>query len=277
MLPDTEQREIVSKTLGRTYEVFVSLPRDYRENTSHRYPVLFITDTTYAFPLVRSIARMVGDKGSGLEDFILVGLSYGKGDTPQQSRRRDYTPTPNGPRSATTSDMPGQPVLHGQAEAYRRFIRDEVFPVIASHYRADMARKTFAGHSYGALLGTHMLLTEPTMFQKYILSSPSLWYDQRVMFQREQNYTRQHDDLPAQVFLSVGSYETIKPGATDPRYNSEVDLLGDMRRFEARLQAHGYPGLSVESTVIADEDHLSVYPVAITRGLKWALPPLKGS
>lgn len=49
------------------------------------------------------------------------------------------------------------------------------------------------------------------------------------------------------------------------------------RRFETRLQSHGYPGLSVQSTVIAGEDHLSVYPVAITRGLQWALPPVKGS
>lgn len=276
-LPNTEQREIVSKALGRTYQVFVSLPRDYRENTSHRYPVLFITDTTYAFPLVRSIARMVGDKGNGLEDFILVGLSYAKDDTSQYSRRRDYTPTPRGARTATTSDMPGQPVVHGEAEAYRLFIRDEVFPLVALHYRADMDRRIFAGHSYGALLGTHMLLTEPSMFEKYILSSASLWYDQRVMFEREQDYAREHDDLPAQVFLSIGGYETVKPGSADPRYNTEVDMLGDMQRFEGRLKAHDYPGLRVQSTVIADEDHLSVYPAAITRGLKWALPPVQGS
>lgn len=274
-LENTEVRDIQSKALGRTYQLFVSLPRDYQASASHRYPVLFITDTTYAFPMVRSIARMVGDRGSGLEDFILVGLSYAKDDTSQYSRRRDYTPTPDGPRSATTSDMPERPVLHGEAEAYRRFIRDEVFPVVAGNYRADMGRRIFAGHSYGALLGAHILLTEPAMFQKYILSSASLWYDQGVMFQREHDYASEHDDLQAEVFMSIGAFETVKPGSGDRRYNTEEDMLGDMQRFETQLRSRGYPGLRVESTVIDDEDHLSVYPAAITRGLKWALPPMK--
>lgn len=277
VLENTEEHEIVSSSLGRTYRIFVSLPSDYRENEAHRYPVLFITDTTYAFPLVRNIGRMVGDKGNGLEEFILIGLSYASGDTSQYSRRRDYTPTPRGPRSAITSDMPGLPVLHGEAEAYRLFLRDEVFPVVASNYRADMDRKVFAGHSYGGLLGAHMLLTEPSMFQKYILSSASLWWDRRFMFQREQDYAGQHKDLPADVFLSIGSYETLNPASDDPRYMTEVDMLRDMQRFEKRLKSRGYRSLRVESTVIAEEDHLSVYPAAIGRGLRWAFPPVKRS
>ncbi len=37
----------------------------------------------------------------------------------------------------------------------------------------------FLGHSYGALLGTQILFTEPGMFNGYVLGSPSLWYDKR--------------------------------------------------------------------------------------------------
>lgn len=275
VLENTEQHLIVSRSLERSYRIFVSLPNGYAQNPSHRYPVLFITDTTYAFPLVRNIGRMVGDKGKGLEEFILIGLSYAVDDTSQYSRRRDYTPTPRGPRSSITSDMPGRPVMHGQAEAYRLFIRDEVFPVVADNYRVDMDRKVFAGHSYGGLLGTHMLLTEPAMFDKYILSSASLWWDRRLMFQREQDYANQHQDLPVDVFLSIGSYETLNPASDDPRYMTQADMLRDMQQFETKLKSRNYPGLRVESTVIADEDHLSVYPAAITRGLRWAFPPVK--
>ncbi|MDQ3618407.1 MAG: hypothetical protein M3374_06825 [Pseudomonadota bacterium] len=50
-----------------------------------------------------------------------------------------------------------------------------------------------------------------------------------------------------------------------------------MQRFEAQLKSRGYPNLRVQSTVIDDEDHLTVYPAAITRGLTWALPPLEKS
>lgn len=269
-LADTEVRDITSGPLRRTYQLFVSLPSSYEERPAHRFPVLFVTDANYAFPLVRSIGGRVGDKGKGLEDFILIGLSYAKGDTSQYSRRRDYTPTPNS--EDTVSDMPGRPVVHGEAEAYRRFIADEVFPLIAEHYRVDMNRKIFAGHSYGGLLGAHILLTEPTMFERYILTSPSLWYDDRVMLARERAYAAAHTDMRADVFLSIGSFETVNPSSSNKRYHRENDMVRDLRKFEAQLRSRRYPGLRIESKVIDDEDHLTVYPAAITRGLMWALP-----
>ena len=103
VLTDTEIRDITSGPLGRTYQVFVSLPRSYHEDLTHRFPVLFVTDAPYAFPLMRSIARRVGDGGRSLEDFVLIGLSYAVRDTSKYSRLRDYTPTPNGEN--TVSDI----------------------------------------------------------------------------------------------------------------------------------------------------------------------------
>lgn len=271
VLAGTEIRDITSGPLGRTYQLFVSLPSSYEERATHRFPVLFVTDSSYAFPLVRSIGRMVGDQGKGLEDFVLIGLSYAKGDTSQYSRRRDYTPTPNS--EDTVSDMPGRPVVHGEAEAYRRFIADEVFPLVAEHYRVDMNRRIFAGHSYGGLLGAHILLTEPAMFERYILSSPSLWYDDRVMLARERAYAAVHTDMRAAVFLTIGSFETVNPSSSNKRYHRQNDMVRDLRNFEAQLRSRHYPGLHIESKIIDDEDHLTVYPAAITRGLMWALPP----
>lgn len=270
-LSNTEVREIHSARLGRRYPLLISLPRDYATSGSKRYPVLFITDVNYAFPLVRSIGAMVGDKGAGLEDFLLVGLGYADGDSPPYSRRRDYTPTRNGPRDAAP-DESGRPPLHGEAEAYRRFVAEDVFPFVEANYRADNARRIFAGHSYGALFGAHVLLTEPDMFERYVLSSPSLWFDQRVMFERERRYAATHADLPAKVLLSIGSYETLAPKSGDPRYNQTRDMIADLRAFEAQLKARRYPGLQIESVIVPGEDHLSAYPAAITRGLRWALP-----
>lgn len=275
VLTDTEIRDITSGPLGRTYQLFVSLPRSYHEDLTHRFPVLFVTDANYAFPLVRNIGRMVGDGGRGLEDFVLIGLSYAVGDTPKYSRQRDYTPTPNG--EDTESDMPGRPVRYGEAEAYRRFIADEVFPFVAEHYRVDMQRKIFAGHSYGGLLGAHIVLTAPTMFERYILSSPSLWYDNRVMLERERAYAAVHTDMRADIFLVIGGFETVKPSSQNKRYHRKNDMVRDLKTFEARLRSRRYPGLRIESTVIEDEDHLTVYPAAITRGLMWALPVEFGS
>ena len=201
-LDGTEVRDIHSASLKRDYQLLVALPESYG-SSQRRYPVLFVTDANYAFPVARAIASRLA-KHAGMEEVIVVGLSYAKGDTPGYSRRRDYTPST--PRSQTyTSDMPGRAPAFGEAGAYGRFIAAEVFPVIAAQYRADMRRKAFVGHSYGSLLGLEILLTEPATFEHYILGSPSLWFDRGVLFAREQAYARARRDLPASVYFGIGA------------------------------------------------------------------------
>lgn len=271
-LEGTEVRELPSKILGRDYQLYVYLPDSYATEPARNYPVLFVTDAPYAFPLIRSIARRVGDHGEGLRDFILIGLSYAKGDTPKFSRNRDYTPTAKGP-SGAESDMPGRAPLYGEAENYRRFIAEEVFPFVASHYRADMHEKIYAGHSYGGLLGVQMLLTEPGMFEHYILGSPSLQFDGKVMFERERAYAANHKDLPADVFMALGGFETVDPSSSDRRYHNSVDMVRNAQAFERVLKSRHYPGLHIQSVVIGDEDHLTVFPTLITHGLQAMLAP----
>ena len=112
-LKDTEVRDVHSAILNRDYQIFVALPPSYGQRPEHRYPVLFVTDADYAFPLTRSIGRRVGDHGAGLDEFVLVGLSYAKGDTPVYSRNRDYTPTAAGGLDGKISDMPGRAPAFG--------------------------------------------------------------------------------------------------------------------------------------------------------------------
>jgi predicted alpha/beta superfamily hydrolase len=250
---------------GRSYDVLVSLPASYDKDSARRYPVLYVTDADYAFPVVRSIARRVGDGGAGLEDFILVGLSYAMGDTPMDSRRRDYTLTPNGPRSAPAG------TVHGGGPAYATYVQSKVLPFVDGKFRTDPKRRVYMGHSYGALLGAHILFTEPTTFSHYILGSPSIWYDKKHLLGVEARYAETHRDLPAKVFLYIGGFETLRPG--DARYNTDADMVADMRLFEQRLKGRKYPSLTIASEIVEGEDHLSVFPSGFTRGLKRALPP----
>ena len=207
-----------------------------------------------------------------MPEFILVGLGYARGDTGEYSRRRDYTPSAHGDRDAT-SDMPGRPVVYGAAEGYRRFVAEEVFPFIASHYRADMAHKVFAGHSYGSLFGAYVMLTTPEMFDGYVLGSPSLWFDDHLLFARERAFAGTHKDLHARVYLGAGEFESLAPKGRshDARYNTDVDMVADTKAFARTLASRHYPGLAVRTEVIAGEDHLTVAPALMTRGLMWTL------
>ena len=272
MLDNTEVREVRAPALTRDYQVFVALPDSYRD-TGRRYPVVFVTDANYAFPIVRNISQRL-TKHAGMEETIVVGLSYAKGDTGIYSRRRDYTPTV--PRKHDyRSDMPGRPIGLGEAPAYARFLADEVLPLIARHYRADMKRKFFVGHSYGSLLGLHILLTEPRMFEHYILGSPSLWYDAGVMFDRLEAYGERQRDLPANVFFGIGSLERLAPGKKRSRAEENADMVADLRDFDSALKAQRYPGLRTQIKVFADEDHASVFPLVVTHGLRALLPAKK--
>ncbi len=271
VLPNTEVRDIHAAHLNRDYQLYVSLPDSYRSG-NQSYPVVFVTDAPYAFPVTRAIEARVTGHSKDLREFILVGLSYAKGDTAEFSRRRDYTPSPNGAQDAT-SDMPGRKPVFGEAEGYRRFVADEVFPFIASHYRADMQHKIFAGHSYGSLFGAYVLLTEPSMFDGYVLGSPSLWYDDHLLFAREREYAATHKDLPARVYIGAGAFEGVAPKSKphDPRYSTDGDMVADAKAFAQMLASRHYAHLHLQSEVIADENHLTVAPALITRGLLWTL------
>jgi predicted alpha/beta superfamily hydrolase len=269
VLPNTVVHTIRAAQLNRDYQVYVSLPAAYAAG-GPPLPVVFVTDADYAFPLVRAIAARVGGHSKAIGPFVLVGLSYAMGDTATYSRNRDYTPTPSS-EGATESDMPGHPPRYGEAENYRRFLVTDVLPQIARRYRVDWSRSVFVGHSYGSLLGTHILLQSPQMFSRYVLSSPSLWYDRKVMFTREKDYAATHKDMKADVFFAVGGLERPcgKGAATGGRCNKHVDMVADLRAFDAALRSRRYPGLRTQVHVYDGFDHLSVYPDMMTDALKW--------
>lgn len=267
-LPNTHVHPVPNTATGRRYEVWVDLPPSYFENDKP-YPVVFTTDADYGVPVIRSLRRRIGAKGRNIEDFVLVGLSYGIGEQSMPSKRRDYTPSdPFARPGASPSNAYSRGDAYGEAAAYRDYIERDVFPLVAKRYRVDMRRKVYVGHSFGGLFGSYVLLTRPDMFSHYILGSPSLWFDRRMLFDLEAEHARQRRDLPARVFLSIGAYETT---GRSPRHMT-TDMVGDMTRFEQVLRSRRYPGLRIESEILPDEDHLTVLPRTITHGLLWALP-----
>jgi|TARA_R100000049_G_C1955198_1_gene108277 hypothetical protein len=262
VLKDTQVWAVPDPVSGRDYEVFVSLPASYEAEPQRRYPTLYVTDADYAFPIIRQIARRVNLNGPVIEDFILVGLSYAKGEGGAASRSRDYTPIPCRPESRCE-------LTHGGGGAYQAYLKAAVTPFIESRFRADPEARVLLGHSYGGLLGAQILFTDPTMFQAYVLGSPSFWFGRRHIMTMEADYAKAHADLPAEVFMYIGDFET--PGPT-PRHATRYDMVGDMAAMEQVLKSRAYPSLSVRSTVLADEDHLTVAPSGFTRALMAVLP-----
>jgi uncharacterized protein len=105
VLKGTQVWTVPDPASGRDYEVFVSLPASYESQPQRRYPTVYVTDADYSFPILRQIARRVNLDGPVIEEFILVGLSYAKGEGGAASRSRDYTPIPASRKTRATWSM----------------------------------------------------------------------------------------------------------------------------------------------------------------------------
>lgn len=253
-LAGTEVWNVPDKLDGRTYQVYVALPPSYDASPNRTYPVLYVTDAHYAFPLIRQFARRMNVDSPVIAEHILVGLAYALGEEGNASRRLDYTPTPTPNR------------ISGGGPAYQAWLKGSVLPFIENQYRADASQRVLLGHSYGGLLAAQVLFSDPEMFSGYVLGSPSLWYDNHHMFRAEAAYAAKHDDLKAKVFMYIGEKET--PATTGNSY----DMVGDNARMNAVLKGRNYPGLTVSNLVVEGEDHQTVAPVGFMRGLGALLP-----
>lgn len=255
----TQVFDVPDPASGIAYQVFVSLPPSYATAPQRRYPVVYVTDADYGFPMLRAIGRRMNGEGPRIEEFILVGLSYGKGEDPMASRRRDYTPTANGASGAPAG------AIHGQSLRYRDYLRDVVLPFVESRFRAKPKQRVYVGHSYGGLLGAQILMTQPEMFSDYVLGSPSFWFDRKYLLREAPALLGWQRAIDADVYLYVGEFEAKRVG--DKRYQQEVDMVADNAAFAALLRGRGHSGLRLQSDVLADEDHLSVAPRGFTKGL----------
>jgi predicted alpha/beta superfamily hydrolase len=167
----------------------------------------------------------------------------------------------------------------GGAERFLAFIRDELQPWVRSRYRVDTEDSVYFGHSLGGLFGTYVLLTRPSTFRKYGIGSPSLWWDDDLMFEYEASYAGTHDDLPATVFFTVGAFEDHdgrqrEAGRLPPEERAKaglrhIDMVADTERMAASLRARHYPNLDLAGTVLPDEFHITVPHLNLSRSLRY--------
>ena len=246
---------------GRSYDIEVSLPSGYDAAAAKLYPVLYLADGGRAVrPLACEVRALYGE-GSLREDPIIVGLSYAKGENLEVSRKRDYTPV---------ALKPGD-TAYGGASAYQLYLRQTVIPYVERQYRADPGRRLYWGHSYGGLLGTRILLTEPDLFATYMLGSPSFWFGDQAILAIEADYAKANSDLKAEVLMYVGGDEVSRYDAGRRGYTK--DMVGGVKAFEARLRERGFPGLSIRSLVVPGKNHRNSIPA----GFGWAITSVLGS
>ena len=246
-------------TSDAVYELYVALPEEYGDSLQTQFPVLYLTDASQFFGMVTQTYRMLR-LSQEIPAMILVGVERRTPGTPWLvGRTIDLTPTESPKGVAGLEQMYGQDVPSGGADAFLSFLVDNVVPWVETRYRASEDR-ALAGYSLGGLFAAHALFHTTESFTDYIVGSPSLWWDDRMMFDQEEAYSTTNDDLPARVFLSIGGDET--PG-----------MIKDVERFAAALKGRGYASLELDTLVIDGETHMSGIPASFSRGLRFLFVP----
>jgi len=254
----TEVEDVVDDSIGERFRLFFGWCGEAP------LELLVVTDGNGLFGVAVDLVRLL-QLPALVPSMLVVGVGYASASTISDTvsaRVRDLTPSP-------VPEFPGS----GGANAFRRFLRSTVLPrsrVVAP----TLQHATYFGHSLGGLFGVHDLLAADRLFDRHIISSPSLWWD---------NHALLHDELPevatGDAFFCIGGDETDegrrREGAALPEEHpfkpksTYLDMVDDLQRFLARLQARGDKGLRLASLVLPDEYHTTSAPVALTRGLRW--------
>ena len=262
---NTETRILTSEIVGDDYKLFIAFPPNY-DRTTFDYPLVVLLDANIIFGMTTEIIRLL-QFGDEIADILIVGIGYPDEDQHLGLRSRDLTPTPDdlytqhwlhkaSQRRATPIKFRGS----GGASCFLAFIHQELMPYLHSRYRINPAETTLIGDSYGGLFGLYTLFQRPELFKRYIIGSPSIWWDDQVILAYEEKYAAAHTDLPARIFLSVGALEI---------YESEpAAMVSNMKLLAQRLLSRGYKRLDLTSRVFEDETHLSVIPATISTGLR---------
>jgi predicted alpha/beta superfamily hydrolase len=230
----------------------VHTPKSYATSPTTRFPVLYMPDggLDEDFPhVVNTVDSLIALRL--IRPVIVVGI-------PNTERRRDLT----GP-TRVAKDSAIAPHVGGSA-AFRRFIRDELIPVIDGRYRTTSER-AIVGESLAGLFVVETFLREPRIFDHYVAFDPSLWWNHGALVDS------------AAALLRTSSHHVRRKSAPNRSHRtiyfavSRDDIDNETQRFAAALRsARGDFAWTYASR--PDLTHATIFralaPAGLTRALR---------
>ena len=247
--------ELQSTVLGEKRILNIYLPEGYNKNDSVTYPVTYLLDGSADEDFIHVTGLYQFNSFSWINRVppsIVVGIAT-------VDRRRDFTfPT------TIEKDKTANPTA-GQSQKFIRFIQKELQPFIEKKYKGT-GDKTIIGQSLGGLLATEILLTNPTLFNKYIIVSPSLWWNNGSLLNALSPLLSDTFSHKTDVYIGVGK-EGLTP--TDVPRVMEVDanLLAE------KIKSSKSKNVRVYFDYLPQEDHATIMHQAVFNALRALYAP----
>jgi len=270
------QFDLTSKITGRTYRIYVSRPLAAAPKAG--FSVLYVLDGNIDFPIAhgQSVLSAIG----GAKPVLVVGIGYPNAAAAMTLRDRDLTPTQPGKSDPGAASVKPDPEDYGGADAFDRFMREELRPIIARLYPVDAADQALMGYSFGGLFTLHVLFTHPTAYRTFIASSPSIWFNDKVVLKDEASFSEavRSGVAAPRILITSDRWEQSEqspelPPSGEARAKAIADMEGfrmvdNARDLAERLKAlPGRAGYEVRYSIFADETHLTGVPAATSRGV----------
>lgn len=255
----TSEHLIADEITGERHLVSIDFPHRFDQLVEP--PLILCLDGAWTAGTVRDATRIMSMGGEAPEA-VVAGVWFHDHTMSAylRSRARWYTPTGWVPPPATgVKDVTAADT--GHAETYRAFLRERLLPFVRDE--ANFGEVWLVGHSFSALFGLHVLFNDPTMFDRYILASPSIWWDDRSILAQEAAWAADNQSLPAKVFLSAGENEGGTAFDDDTfRMRANMVELGE------QLRDRGYADLDLTWAILAGESHNSTISNAFSKGIR---------
>lgn len=237
----TQLRHLHSYINDENYDIYINLPAGYND-TIQNYPVVYLIDAQWDFPLVSAIYGEQYYDGF-MPSSVIVGITW-NGNNPNYDslRARDFTPT-----------TMNQPSRFGNGPNFLKSIKEEVIPFIEKNYRIS-SNRTLMGSSYGGLFTLYTLFNETNLFNNYILTSPAILFDKGVINKYEKEYHEKNSKLPVRLYMAIGDYE-------------DTALL---QKFVDSIKNRDYEKLKFQNDVIENKGHSGAKAEGFSRGLQFA-------
>jgi predicted alpha/beta superfamily hydrolase len=235
--------DTVSSTILKEKRIVnIYLPEGYATDTA-KYNVVYLLDGSADEDFIH-IAGLVQFANfpwiNLLPKSIVVGIA-------NIDRKRDFTyPT------TIAKDKQDFPTT-GSSESFINFIEKELQPFITKNYKVN-SNKMLIGQSLGGLLATEILFKKPTLFNQYVIISPSLWWDNESLLKLNPECLQANFQQVTPVFVAVGKEGKI--------------MESDAKALFKLLKKSKNKNLQVKFEYFGNENHANILHHAVYKAFE---------